>query len=150
MRKEENDMNALCELTRGFAPLLGRFLIVLIFLWSAVGKIGNFSAVAGNMAAKGMPYAEFLLVCAIAIEIGGGVCVLLGWKAQWGALTLLIFLIPTTLIFHNFWAVDPAQVREASNQTNHFLKNLTIMGVLIFIMGMGSGPLSLERTADRR
>ena len=75
-------MNALCELTRRYAPLLGRFLITFIFLKSAVGKIGGFSGVAGGMAAKGIPYAEFLLVCAIAIEIVGSLCVLLGWKAQ--------------------------------------------------------------------
>jgi uncharacterized membrane protein YphA (DoxX/SURF4 family) len=49
-----------------------------------------------------------------------------------------------TLIFHNYWAIDPAQVRELTNQTNHFFKNLTIMGALVFIIGMGSGPLSLS------
>jgi putative oxidoreductase len=142
-------MNALCELTRTYAPLLGRFLIAFIFLRSAVGKIGNFAGVAGGMAAKDMPYTEFLLAGAIAFEIVGALCVLLGWKARWGALALLIFLIPATLIFHNFWVIDPAQVKEVTNQTNHFFKNLTIMGALVFIIGMGSGPLSLERAADK-
>ena len=137
-------MHALCELSQRYAPLLGRFLITFIFFRSAFGKITNFPAVAGNMAAKDMPYVEFLLVCAIAIEVLGSLCVLLGWKARWGALALLIFLVPATLIFHNFWSIDPVQVREMSNQTNHFFKNLTIMGALVFIMGMGSGPLSLS------
>lgn len=139
-------METLCNLARGYAPLVGRLLITFIFLRSGIGKIGSFSGVAGNMAAKGMPYAEVFLAGAIVLEIVGGVCVLLGWKARWGALALLIFLIPATLIFHNFWAIDPAQAREVSNQTNHFFKNLTIMGALIFIIGMGSGPLSLERS----
>lgn len=142
-------METLCNLARSYAPLVGRFLITFIFLHSAIGKIGNFSGVAGNMAAKGMPYAEALLVCAIAIEIVGGLCVLLGWKAQWGALALLVFLIPATLIFHNFWAVDPAQTKELANQTNHFFKNVTIMGALVFIIGMGSGALSLERAEQK-
>ncbi|MGQ0522257.1 MAG: DoxX family protein [Betaproteobacteria bacterium] len=142
-------MEALCNLVKSGAPLVGRALITFIFLRSAVGKIGNFSGVAGNMAAKGMPYAEILLAGAIALEIVGGLCVLLGWKARWGALALLIFLVPATLIFHNFWAIDPGQARELANQTNHFVKNLTIMGALIFIIGMGSGPLSLERSHHR-
>jgi putative oxidoreductase len=137
-------MHALCELSQRYAPLLGRFLITFIFFRSAFGKITNFPGVAGNMAAKGMPYAEFLLVGAIVFELVGALCVLLGWKARWGALALLIFLIPATLIFHNFWAIDPAQMREVANQANHFFKNLTIMGALVFIMGMGSGPLSLS------
>lgn len=138
-------MEGLCSFAKTYAPLAGRFLITFIFLRSAMGKIGNFSGVAGNMAAKGMPFAEALLVGAIAIEIVGGLCVLVGWKARWGALALLIFLIPATLIFHDFWAVDPAQAKEVANQTNHFLKNLSIMGALVFIIGMGSGPLSVER-----
>jgi putative oxidoreductase len=142
-------MEGLCNLAKSYAPLVGRFLITFIFLRSAFGKIGNFSGVAGNMAAKGMPYAEMLLACAIAIEIVGGLCVLVGWKARWGALALLIFLIPATLIFHNYWAVDPAQAKELANQTNHFFKNLTIMGALVFIIGMGSGPLSVERSDQK-
>ena len=137
-------MSALCELTQRCAPLLGRFLITFLFFRSALGKITDFSGVAGGMTAKGMPYAEVLLVGTIAFEIVGSLCVLLGWNARWGALALLIFVIPATLIFHNYWAIDPAQVRELTNQTNHFFKNLTIMGALVFIIGMGSGPLSLS------
>lgn len=143
-------MHVLCELSQRYAPLLGRFLIAFLFLRSGLGKIDDFGGVAGNMTAKGMPYAEFLLMGAIAIEIVGGLCLLLGWKARWGALALLIFLIPATLIFHNFWAVDPAQVKEVTNQTGHFFKNVSIMGALIFVMGMGSGPLSLEHRADKQ
>jgi putative oxidoreductase len=142
----KGNMEVLCNLAKTYAPLMGRFLITFIFLRSAFGKIGNFAGVAGNMTAKGMPFAEFLLACAIAIEIVGGLCVLVGWKARAGALALLIFLIPATLIFHNFWGVDPAQLKELANQTNHFYKNLTIMGALVFLIGMGSGPLSIERT----
>lgn len=142
-------MEGLCNLAKTYAPLVGRFLITFIFLRSAFGKIGNFAGVAGGMAAKGMPYAEFLLACAIAIEIVGGLCVLTGWQARWGALALLIFLIPATLIFHNYWAVDPAQAKELANQTNHFFKNLTIMGALVFVIGVGSGPLSIDRSGQK-
>ena len=138
-------MAALCSVANTYAPLVGRLLVTFIFLRSAIGKIGNFSGVAATMSAKGMPFAEALLVCAIALEIGGVLCVLLGWKARWGALALFVFLLPATLIFHNFWAVDPAQAKELANQTNHFYKNVTILGALVFIIGMGSGPLSMER-----
>ena len=143
-------MQILCELSQRYAPLLGRFLITFLFFRSAFDKITNFSGVAGNMTAKGMPYAEILLAGAIALEVVGSLCVLFGWKARWGALALLVFLVPATLVFHNFWAIDPAQVREMTNQTNHFFKNLTIMGALVFIIGMGSGPLSLSRARDEK
>lgn len=135
-------MQALCNLAKSYGPLVGRILIALIFLKSGFEKIAGFSAVAGFMAKVGMPAPEFLLVGSIVFEIAGGLMVLLGWHARWGALLLAVFLVPATLIFHNFWAVDAAQY---SNQVNHFMKNLSILGALVFIMGAGSGPLSLKK-----
>jgi putative oxidoreductase len=94
------------------------------------------------MAKAGMPMPDLLLAGAIACEIGGGLMVLLGWHACWGALLLIIFTVPATLMFHNFWAVDAAQYQ---NQFNHFMKNVAILGGLVYIMAMGSGPLSLQK-----
>ena len=141
-------MQALCNLAKTYGPLLGRFLITFIFLRSALGKIAGFTTVAGMMAKKGMPFAEVLLAGAIVFEIAGGLMILLGWRARIGALLLAIFLVPATLIFHDFWAVDPAAAKEVVNQTNHFFKNVSILGALVFIISMGSGPLSLQRRSD--
>ncbi len=134
-------MNA-CQLVKQFGPLAGRIMLALIFLISGFAKIGNFAGTAGFMASKGIPFAEIALALAIIIEIGGGVMLAVGWKARWAALALFLFLIPATLIFHNFWAVDAAQFQ---NQLNHFLKNVCILGGMLYIMAYGSGPLSLER-----
>jgi putative oxidoreductase len=135
-------MQALCNLAKTYGPLVGRILITLLFLKSAYDKIAGFSAVAGMMAKKGMPFSEVLLAGAIVFEIAGSLMIILGWNARIGALLLAIFLVPATLIFHNFWAVDAAQM---TNQLNHFMKNLSIFGALVFVMGMGSGPLSLKK-----
>lgn len=134
-------MQALCNLAKTWAPLIGRVLITFIFLRSAYGKITGFTAVSGMMAKKGMPFSDVLLAGAIAFEIAGGLMILAGWHARIGALLLAAFLVPATLVFHNFWAVDPSQL---ANQLNHFMKNLAILGALVFIIGMGSGPLSLK------
>ncbi len=138
-------MQAVCDLAKTWAPLAGRVLITFIFLRSAYGKITGFTAVSGMMAKKGMPFSDVLLVCAIAFEIIGGLMILAGWHARIGALLLAIFLVPATLIFHNFWAVEPAQL---TNQLNHFMKNLSILGALVFIIGMGSGPISMKEESS--
>lgn len=138
-------MDALCNFARTYAPLLGRILIAVLFLRSALGKITGFSVVAAGMAKKGIPFAEFFLLGAIACEVLGSLALVLGWKARWGALLLIVFMIPVTLLYHDFWNVEAAQYR---NQLNHFMKNFTIFGALIFIMGMGSGPLSLEKSKE--
>src|SRR3972149_8972973 len=98
-------MNA-CQLVTKFGPLAGRIMLALIFLISGFAKIGNFAGTAGFMASKGIPFAEIALVLTIIIEIGGGGMLVAGWKGRWGGLALFPFLIPATLIFHNFWAVE--------------------------------------------
>jgi putative oxidoreductase len=135
-------MNKACEMTKRYMPLTGRVLLSLIFIISGWGKLMNFSGTAAYMASMGMPMPHVLLVPAIIIELGGGLMLLLGWKARWAALAIFLFIIPTTLIFHAFWAVDAAQ---AQNQMIHFMKNITIMGGMFYVMAFGSGPCSIDK-----
>jgi len=124
-----------------FTPLLGRVMLALIFVMSGFGKIASWDQTAGYMASKGMPIVPLFLVGAIIVEIAGGLSVMLGWKAKIGAAALFIFLIPTTLIFHNFWAVEGM---DHQVQMIMFLKNISIMGGLALVTGFGPGPISLD------
>jgi putative oxidoreductase len=124
-----------------FIPLLGRLLLTMIFLLSGVMKFVDWGSTAGYMEAKGLPLVWLLLPIAALVEIAGGLMVLAGCYARLGALLLLLFLIPTTIIFHNFWAFAGA---EQQNEMQHFMKNLTIMGGLLLVMGLGAGPLSFD------
>lgn len=124
-----------------FAPLAGRGLLSAIFLLSALGKVGDWNGTAGYMASKGMPFVPLFLAGAIAVELLGGLSVLLGYKARIGALALFAFLIPTTLIFHNFWAFDGMQRHL---EMIGFLKNVSIMGGLLTVAAQGSGALSIK------
>lgn len=135
-------MEKLCEIVKNYGPLVGRILLALIFMISGLDKIGGFSEVAGYMAGKGVPLAEVALALSIVIEVGGGLMLILGWKARWAATAIFLWLIPVTLMFHNFWAADAAQYQ---NQFNHFMKNVTIMGGMIYVMAFGAGPLGLDQ-----
>jgi len=130
-----------------YGMLLGRILLALIFVVSGYGKIGGFDKTAQYMASKGLPFSEVLLVGTIAIELLGGLMVAVGWKARWAALAIFLFLIPVTLVFHPYWAVEAAQ---KMNQMNHFMKNVAIMGGMLYIVACGPGPVSLERRTRRR
>lgn len=134
-------MKQLCELVRQYGPLAGRVLMAVIFLKSGIGKVAGYAGTAAVMAGKGMPFAEVLLVGAIAFELAGAVMLIIGWRVHWGALMLILFTIPATLVFHNFWAVDAAQY---GNQLNHFLKNTAMIGGLLYVMAFGAGPLSAD------
>ena len=113
-----------------YGPFLGRLLLALIFVLSGVNKIQDFDGTQEYMAAHGMSMTATLLIAAIAIEILAGLSVLLGLATRWSALLLAAYLIPVTLVFHAFWAVDAAQQQI---QMVHFLKNLAIMGGLVSV-----------------
>jgi putative oxidoreductase len=89
-----------------FAPLAGRILLAQIFIASGLSKIGAWEQTAAYMASKHMPLVPFFLLMAILFEVGGGLSVALGYKARFGAAALIVFLIPATLIFHNFWTLE--------------------------------------------
>ena len=125
-----------------FGPVVGRILMAIIFLKSGIGKIGGFAGTAGYMASKGLPMAEVLLVITIIIEIGAAAMLIVGWKARWGAAALFLWMIPVTLLFHNFWAM-PADQQYV--QSIMFFKNVTMMGGMLYIMAFGSGPYSVDR-----
>ena len=125
-----------------FGPLLGRVLLSLIFLLSGINKISAFAGTAGWMTSKGLPMAEVLLAVTIVIEVGAAIMIMIGWKARLGALALLLWMVPVTFIFHNFWAM-PADQQQI--QMIMFLKNLAMMGGMLLIMASGSGPLSVDK-----
>ena len=77
---------------------------------------------------------------AIAIELIGGILLVIGWQTRWAATAIFLFLIPTTLIFHPFWAVAAGKQMEMIQ----FMKNLCIMGGMLYVMAFGAGPLSVD------
>ena len=128
-----------------YLSLVGRILLSSIFLLSALGKITGWSTTAGYMASKGMPLVPFFLAAATLVELGGGLSLLTGFQARWGALALAAYLIPTTLIFHNFWAF---QGQEQQMQMINFLKNLAIMGGLFQVAAASPAPVRVAARAE--
>jgi putative oxidoreductase len=126
----------------GVTSLVGRILISLIFVLSGFMKIMGFGMMAGVLHSKGIPMSSVALVFTILIEAGVGLMLLVGFQARAAAWILFLFLIPTTLLFHNFWAAAPGM--EQQNQMAHFLKNLAIMGGLLGLAVNGPGSLSVD------
>ena len=104
---------------------IARVLLCLVFIHAVIGKLTGFTGVAGAIAAKGLPLAPLLLGIAMALMAVGSVLVISGWKARLGAVLLLVFLVPTTLLFH-------ADVID-SGERIQLLKNLAIMGGLLLV-----------------
>lgn len=110
--------------------ITARILTGGVFAYMGLFKILNWGATAGWMAMKGFPPSliPLLLAGAILIELGGGLAIMLGFRIKLVSVGLALFLIPTNLIFHNFWALPPEM--QASEQLS-FLQNIAIMGGLL-------------------
>lgn len=136
------------QYSNSVVPLIGRILLCLIFLVSGISKIFNFGPTASHMGNVGLPMPEILLVVTIVIEVIGGLMILLGWGVRWAGLIIFLWLIPTTFLFHAFWDVPADRMRM---EMNAFMKNIAIMGGMLYLWAFGSGPFSLDnsRSKDR-
>lgn len=120
-----------------YLTLAGRFLMGFIFVASGIHKIVAPETTRQYMESYGLDMATtWLYLGAILVEVGGGLCLLLGFHTRRAALLLILFMVPTTSIFHtNF---------EDQNQMIHFLKNLAMTGGLFYVVAYGPGKISLD------
>ena len=135
-------MNSACAVLKKYGPLIARILLAQLFVVSGLGKVMAFSKTAAFMAASGLPMSRVLLVLTLALELGGGALLILGWKARWVAAAFFGFTLLSALVFHQFWSAGPAHFTD---QLNNFMKNLSIMGGMLYVMIYGAGPLALDR-----
>ena len=124
-------------------PLIGRILIAALFLVAGFGKIMGFAGTAGYMAKLGFPAPEVMTAISILIEAGGGILLIIGWKTRWVAWGLAIFVVIATLAAHRFWEIPDAA--QMMGQRIHFLKNLAIIGGLLFVAAFGPGSISVDK-----
>jgi len=123
------------EVTR-FLPLLGRLLIGLPLLMSGLGKLTTYAATTAYISSVGLPLAPLGWAIAVAFEIGGGLLLLLGFRARKVAFGLAVFVLATAVFFHRNFADQ--------NQMINFLKNIMIIGGLLQIAHFGAGRFSLD------
>lgn len=119
---------------RDVLALVGRVCVAVLFLASAFGKTLHFEQTVEYMANHGVPMAGFFCVAAVILEALGGLSLVLGFHARWGALALIGFLVPTTLIFHS-----------GPGERTQFLKNLAILGALLQVTAFGPGGLGMDK-----
>jgi putative oxidoreductase len=143
---------------QGIVALAARIALSQIFVLSGVNHLLTWGGTIKLMTGKGMAMQSVLggsgkvlvhlmLTGAVAFLLIGGLSVLLGTRARLGAVLLIVFLIPTTLIFHDFWNCNG---QERMLQTINFMKNTGLGGGLLMVLAFGSGTLSLNGFRWRR
>lgn len=103
---------------------LGRLALAALFIGAVPGKITNFTGTAAGLASKGLPLplAKAMLLGAIVLLTLGSVLLVFGSSTRLGAVVLLVFLVPTTLLFHT----NPPDAG--------LLRNISLAGALLLAM----------------
>lgn len=127
-------MNRFFDILKPYSDLAGRILIAALFLIAGYGKIHGYAGTQAYMQSMGVPGG--LLPLVIALELGGGLAIVLGWLTRPVALLLAVFSIAAGAIFHG----------GSSDQTQQimFLKDLGLAGGFLFLAANGAGSLSLD------
>lgn len=118
--------------------LSGRVLLAHIFIISGWTKIAGYAGTQAYMESVGVP--GMLLPAVIAVELLGGLALVVGFKTSFAAIGLAAFSLVAAVFFHMDFA-DPAQ-------TIAFMKNLAIAGGLLVLAQTGAAAPSVD-TARR-
>jgi uncharacterized membrane protein YphA (DoxX/SURF4 family) len=141
---------------------IGRVLFAVIFIVSGASKLLDLAATAQMTerivfpaalapytsqleAMTGMAMPQMLAIGAGVIELLCGICIALNFGARFFALLLILFVAAATFYFHDFWNQTGA---DARNNLIHALKNLSIVGALFIIVGIGRPASSQEPAYD--
>ena len=116
------------------AAPVARILLSLMFVTSGFSKISGYAATQGYMEAMGVPGA--LLPLVIAVELLGGLAVMLGWQTRIAAFSLAGFSLLSALLFHANFADQMQMIM--------FMKNISIAGGFLMIVSLGGGAFSLD------
>jgi len=121
--------------------LLSRLLLAALFLPAGIGKITGFAGTAGYIASVGLPMPTVAAAVAIAVEVLGGLALIVGFGTRWAALALALFTLGASFFFHNYWAM-PAE--QQMMQHLMFMKNIGVTGGLLALAAFGAGAFSLD------
>jgi len=120
--------------TTAVTQLSGRVLLSVIFVTAGVSKIGTYAGTQGYMESMGVP--GVLLPLVIALEVGAGLAVLIGWQTRISAFLLACFSVLSALIFHADFGDQMQSIL--------FMKNLAMAGGLLMLVANGAGSWSID------
>lgn len=124
------------------SPFLGRCAFVWFYLSGAMNILNDWQHIAGQMTAKHVPLPPLLLLVVLLVILMGVIALLFGYHARHGAVMLFGLTIIAAVVMHDFWHIADPGLRAA--EFGIFSRDVAISGGLLLIVGMGSGPFSID------
>jgi putative oxidoreductase len=124
------------------SPLVGRLILAWFFLSEAMAYAGQWDGTIQLMALKNIPLQPLLLALALIVMVLGGLSLIFGFQARYGAVMLFGYTIIVSVAMHDFWLINNAIDRAADYEI--FARNMAIAGGLLLLVGMGPGPVAID------
>lgn len=116
----------------GWISLVGRIILALYFIYSGVNHFTNFQGMKQYTSYKGVPAPGLAVIVTGLMLIGGGLSILTGYWITWGIGLLVVFLVASGLLMHNFWTIDDPMTKVG--EKNQFLKNIALAAAALLLL----------------
>jgi putative oxidoreductase len=124
------------------SALLGRWVLAWLYLALTYRYARDWNETVILLSMKGVPNAQLPLLAGMAMNILGGLSLLLGFHTRAGALALFIVTVSATFVVYDFWNLDNALARDSAFEI--FARNMGIAAGLLLLVGMGPGKFALD------
>jgi uncharacterized membrane protein YphA (DoxX/SURF4 family) len=126
------------------AFLVGRMVVGLFYLYAGINNFIHFEEASGYAAFKGVPVTVLAVTVANILLVIAGLSILSGYRPEVGVTAVVLFMVPVSVLMHNFWAVADPQLALAEMRS--FLSNMGLAGsTLLFLAIPRPWPLSINK-----
>jgi putative oxidoreductase len=124
--------------------LLARIALAILFLWGGVMKLAGFEGFVAYLHYAGVPFVPIAAPFSTALDMIGGLFLVLGYRIQPLALVMAVYTVATAILGHDFWNVTDPIMRH--DMVVHFWKNVSIGGGFLLLFVTGAGRISIDST----
>ena len=118
-----------------FTMLAGRAMLAAIFIVAGLDKIGGYADTQAYMQSAGIP--GMLLPAVIALEVAGGIAILVGFQTRILAALLAGFTLIAAIVFHSDFSQQMQSIL--------FMKNIAIAGAFLLLVAQGPGAWAFDK-----
>jgi putative oxidoreductase len=122
--------------------LIARIALAALFVWAGAMKLLGYAALVGYLQSKGVPFVAVAAPVVVAVELLGGLLLIVGFRIRALGLILAIYAVATAVVGHDFWNVTDASVQR--DMVVHFWKNIGIAGGFLLLTVTGAGRISID------
>jgi putative oxidoreductase len=121
---------------------IARLALSILFLWGGAIKLLGYAGFIGYLHARGVPYVQIAAPLVVAVELLGGLAIVLGVRTRTVAFLLAVYAIATAVLGHDFWNMTDAVLQQ--DAVVHFWKNVAIAGGFLLLSVTGAGRASVD------